>query len=349
MSLTCKSAKAGLIAGGLSLLMSQTAFASVINVHVPTPSVHISVPTPTLHASTNFHSSTNSFEAASPNNKARLAVTRSNGAGSSTGTGSPGIKALTANTAGSSSNDRTGGHHPVTGNDGQAGSGAGQATGSLPTSWSFRDLVLVEINLSALSAFDGNSAPSAPPSTDVNGVFQYIANGGDDSAYAAVIASFQAAIAAAQQAVDLAASCGVDPSQSGCSSALPLGQAQQNLSNAENAYQTFNSDINYVLWLLAFLYDFGLGGAPAEAAVEAALAACLATPSSCQAAIVAMETELAQLGVPAQVYVGGYPVTVLENIFYFSGTATSQPTLSGGLNAWFFSWAGFGGADPYAY
>ena len=50
MSRTFKGAKAALIASSLSLLMSQSAFASIVNIHVPTPTVRISVPTARIHA-----------------------------------------------------------------------------------------------------------------------------------------------------------------------------------------------------------------------------------------------------------------------------------------------------------
>jgi hypothetical protein len=50
MSRTLGRAKAGLIASSLSMLLSQSAFASMVNIHVPTPSVHISAPRVSVHA-----------------------------------------------------------------------------------------------------------------------------------------------------------------------------------------------------------------------------------------------------------------------------------------------------------
>jgi hypothetical protein len=52
MSRTFKCAKAGFIAGSLSLLLSQTAFASIVSIRVPTAQVHITAPivhTPAVH------------------------------------------------------------------------------------------------------------------------------------------------------------------------------------------------------------------------------------------------------------------------------------------------------------
>jgi hypothetical protein len=125
-----------------------------------------------------------------------------------------------------------------------------------------------------------------------------IQDGWYDSVYAADFAVYQAAITAAQQALDIAAECAVNPSLPVCASAESVPQAQQNLSDAQNALLGFYGNMNYLMWILAYLETKGHGDTDAEtAAVEAAIEECLASPSTCDATIVQLYIVLEELGV----------------------------------------------------
>jgi hypothetical protein len=193
----------------------------------------------------------------------------------------------------------------------------------------------------------GDETAGAP--TSVGGLTNSIENGSDDEPYGAVIAADLASVAAAQQAQTTAAACAVDPSLSGCNSAESVPQATANLANAENTYQDFYSDINYLLWLYS-LMESGLplppGFSPAAAtAVEAAVAACLASPSTCDSTIAQLETVLAELGVPSQVTIAGQTFVVLQSPSEIAGSApftvqpgSRQPSLTELLEGYKTSW-----------
>jgi hypothetical protein len=145
------------------------------------------------------------------------------------------------------------------------------------------------------------------PDTSVGAIYQAILDGGDNAAFAAVFAAYEAAITAAEQALALAAQCAMDPSLPGCASAESVPQAQQNLSDAQNALATqgadFYADMNYFMWILAFVETAPTSGdSEAEmTAIEVAIQECLASPSTCDAIITQLNALLAELGVPTTV------------------------------------------------
>jgi hypothetical protein len=174
------------------------------------------------------------------------------------------------------------------------------------------------------------SAPTYDPPCPLGaGGAQCITIGGDNSTYAAVIGALQAAVASANTALmqgqDLAAACGVDPSGAGCSSAPSLQQLQQNLANAQTALQSYEYSIDALLWLLSeieggFPVPAGDAG-PAEAAIAAALTACLANPSSCAADIAQLQTVLSALGISTQ----GVAQPVYEGMCWWGCSASLPP------------------------
>jgi hypothetical protein len=177
------------------------------------------------------------------------------------------------------------------------------------------------------------------PDTSVGAIYQAILAGGDDSLFAAVIDAYQAAITAAEQALTIASQCAVDPSLPQCASAESVPQAQQNLSDAQNAYETqgmdFYGDMIYLMWLLAFVDDkvCTCGDSEAEmGAIEAAIQECLASPSTCDATIAQLNAVLAELGVPATLEVWSeFTGWIAQGILY------SPPE---------YSWADFAGNPP---
>ncbi len=180
------------------------------------------------------------------------------------------------------------------------------------------------------------------PDTSVGAINKAIQDGGDDSLFAAVMAAYQAAITAAQQALDIAAQCKVNPSLPECASAESVPQAQQDISDAQNALEDIYSDMMYLLWVFGYVESAPTSGdSGAEmAAIEAAIADCLASPSTCDATIAQLNAVLAELGVPATVTVDGFSEPVLltpaEAALKFS-TPLSYP-LSYCLEAWTTQW-----------
>jgi hypothetical protein len=344
-----------IVFAGAALLFVQAAWAQG-TIRIPTPTVHI--PTPTIHVPTP------ETTVRTPDVGDREGVynngdkKNSSKAGGTYGTTSPGksktggaagggpilsIVAPTSLDAGPNAAARTGNGttpSPI---------GFGVTASAWPTLWQwpfFSDSLLVDANL---SLFFPQVGP--PPATDVGAVYQYIDDGGDNSSYATTVAADQAAVTSAQQAQTLAAECAVNPSQTGCGSAESVQQADQNLSAAQNAYQTFTNSVGYLLWLLS-LIESGLPlpagfSDAATGAVEAALAACLASPSTCAATIANLETVLAELGVPSQVMIAGQSITVLETPseidqsgWFDTPNASTGPSspLSAILSGWAACW-----------
>jgi hypothetical protein len=149
--------------------------------------------------------------------------------------------------------------------------------------------------------------------TSVAGIYQAIVDGGDDPFYEAVYGAYWAAISAAEQSLIIAVQCQANPSLPECASAESVSQAQQDVSDAQNAWANFKGDMEYLMFILAFVETAKPGDSEAEAAlVEAAIADCLASPSTCDATITQLNVELADLGVPSTVSVDGNPVDVLQ-------------------------------------
>jgi hypothetical protein len=149
------------------------------------------------------------------------------------------------------------------------------------------------------------------PDTSIAGIYQAILNGGDDAAFAAVIAGYEAALALASQ-------CAIDPSLPGCASAESVDQAKQNL---QNALQDFYPDMVYLMWLLVFVGDdacTSCADPEAEmAAVEAAVEECLASPSTCDATIAQLNAVLEELGVPTSIEIySPYTGVSMQQILY---------------------------------
>jgi hypothetical protein len=261
--------------------------------------------------------------------------------GSSNATGSPGVKTLTGgspnNIAPNGANALTGSSNGI-GSPGLVITHA-PVTGplTLPNNPPFNRFIPVEVVTAGLIAAAASAqeqqqlsnilgmvypspltwTPTYNPPCPADGSagVQCLLSGGDDSTYAAVMANFgvaqdQSAVTEAQQALpqgeteaELEAACAVDPSLAACSALAPLQQAQQNLTNAQNASQAFSNTIGVLLWLLSEIeagVDVPPGASgPAEAAIEAALTACLSDPSSCPAAINALMPVLSGLGIDA--------------------------------------------------
>jgi hypothetical protein len=149
--------------------------------------------------------------------------------------------------------------------------------------------------------------------TSVAGIYQAIVDGGDDSSYEAVYGAYWAALSAAEQSLTIAVQCRANPSLPECASAESVSQAQQDVSDAQNALTDFKGDMFYLMFILAFVETANSGDSEEEAAlVEAAIADCLASPSTCDATITQLNVELADLGVPSTVSVDGNPVDVLQ-------------------------------------
>jgi hypothetical protein len=151
------------------------------------------------------------------------------------------------------------------------------------------------------------------PGTSVGAIYAAILDGGDDDLFDAVLYAYQAAITAAEDALTIAAQCAVNPSLPECASAESVPQAQQNLSDTQNAFMDIYSDMVYLLWVLAYV-DQEPTSADSEAemaAVEAAIQECLASPSTCDATVTQLNAVLAELGVPATDTINGNPVEVL--------------------------------------
>ncbi len=190
------------------------------------------------------------------------------------------------------------------------------------------------------------------PDTSVGAIYQAILAGGDDALFAAIMAAYEAAITAAEQALTIASQCVVDPSLPECASAESVPQAQQNLSDAQNALATqgkdFYSDMLYLLSLLAFVESPPTSGdIEAEmGAVEAAIQECLASPSTCDATIAQLNAVLAELGVPATIWVlgvfGPYTMQILETpaeaASQFGPLTASDEPLSHWLAVWVAGW-----------
>jgi hypothetical protein len=141
------------------------------------------------------------------------------------------------------------------------------------------------------------------PDTSGGAIYAAILDGGDDDLFDAVLYAYQAAITAAEDALTIAAQCAVNPSLPECASAESVPQAQQNLSDTQNAFMDIYSDMVYLLWVLAYV-DQEPTSADSEAemaAVEAAIQECLASPSTCDATIAQLNAVLEELGVPAAI------------------------------------------------
>jgi hypothetical protein len=264
--------------------------------------------------------------------------------GSSNGTGSPGIMITNAPVAG-----------PFTTNNPPANSAAGSGAPISTTATPILDLLdfynfYVFFPFVNIASVLGDTA-GAP--TSVGGLANSLTNGSDGATYSAVISADQANIAAAKQAQTTAAACAVDSSLAGCSSAESVQQATANLTNAENALQDFFSDINYLLWLYSLMesgFPLPPGFSPAAAAaVEAAVASCLASPSTCDSTIAQLETVLAELGVPAQLTLAGETFAVLQPPSEIAQDAPYNVTpggpdssLSDLLDGYFASWGFIG-------
>jgi hypothetical protein len=189
------------------------------------------------------------------------------------------------------------------------------------------------------------------PDTSVGAIYQAILAGGDNSLFAAVMAAYQAAITAAEQALTIAAQCAVNPSLPECASAESVPQAQQNISDAQNAFIDIYSDMLQLLWVLAFVESAPTSGdSDAEmAAIEAAIQECLASPSTCDATIAQLNAVLEELGVPATVSIptmqGPSPEAVLstpaEAAYLFQFYTESVSSLSGSLADFAQTWYTF--------
>jgi len=85
MARTFQLAKVGLMAAGLSVPLSQTASASIVNLPISTPPVHLSVPTPSFHAPSSFHVRTSRFKAPTGGSSAGRAHLQDMSFGNATG------------------------------------------------------------------------------------------------------------------------------------------------------------------------------------------------------------------------------------------------------------------------
>jgi hypothetical protein len=343
-------------------------------IHVPTPQVHITTPTVhtrTLDAGKGQHlqiehkgdlktgkgdtdldksqkdnsGTTDGRKTPAGNGAGSPGVNALTG-GSPSGTGSPGVNALTSNGRSPPGRVLVGvpllGLLPLLTNIG-VGVDPAAAFGATPV---FTQGPQQASSGSPLfgwptgSAFNLN-APQCPLGA---GGAQCIENGGDDASYTAELTALQNALAKAQQAQnqeqDLAAACAVDPSGAGCSSVPSPTQLQQNVTNAQYAYQDFYTDMSLLVWLLSEIAsntpgtDITAGeSGPAQAAVAAAINACLANPSSCDAVIAQLCSVLAGMGIQA----GFSEVFFGPPIFYLGGLypafiplgPTSQPVAPG--------------------
>jgi hypothetical protein len=340
-----------------AMLFSAPASALQINVHVPPPKIHIPVPTKRIPIGTQKiagGTSTSSLGASVYGVTIKGAGSTGNNAGGDRGSGH-GPKAPPVNPGqGASANDGSGvsttpNQLSAVSSPGNIASGLGvpiwnAASTTAPLAFYTFHPFFPFNNIAILL---GDQTTGAP--TGVGGLANSITNGSDDDPYSAVVGADQAAIAAAQQALTTASACAVDPSLSGCSSAETVQQATENLSNAQNAFADFYSDVSYLLWLYS-LMESGLplppGFSPAAAAaVEAAVTSCLATPSTCDATIAKLETVLAELGVPSQMTIAGQTFTVLESPSEIAGSGeftvqagTRQATFPELLNGYEMSW-----------
>lgn len=113
--------------------------------------------------------------------------------------------------------------------------------------------------------------------------------------------------AAQQQALEIARVCKEYPGAPECkkvpcqNAALYPGCTTY-ANAAETAFQDFNAYMNYLLYLLGLTQDAAQTGmswtAQETADIEAAITACLDSPSTCAATIANLNAELANLGVP---------------------------------------------------
>ncbi len=188
------------------------------------------------------------------------------------------------------------------------------------------------------------------PDTSVGSIYAAIAEGGDDSAYAVVFQAYQAAITTAEQALTIASQCAVDPSLPQCASAESVPQAQQNLSDAQNALMDFYTDMQYLLSLLTFVELAPNYGDPAAemGAIEVAIQECLASPSTCDATIAQLNAVLAELGVPSTVSVSVNGESFTVGVLYTQPEIAYEFAGNGPLNPWQYplsylmSWPAFG-------
>ena len=133
--------------------------------------------------------------------------------------------------------------------------------------------------------------------------YNSVAGGSDDAAYAADVSALQAPVTTAKGS----AACTTNPNGYQCLEAV---------SAAENVLNDFEAYVDYLLFLLAYAENPGIGyslTATETADIEAALQACLASPSTCAATIAQLNAELESLGVPSGYQTSFGPTPVIES------------------------------------